>query len=144
MNLLIRRFIAHTLDSIIVGLPAGLLFFGLNLSRFFLNLLPFVNLPGRGFWVFQANTALLLMVYEGISLYLFQTTLGKALMGLRVINLDGGASSFRLLGRTVLKAVVSQSSVWFLGLISLYIALRSDGYSSLPDAVMRTEIRRVD
>lgn len=144
MNLLIRRLVAHVIDSLIVTIPFSALFFSLNLSRFLLNLLPFINLPGRGFWVFQANSVVLLMAYELIAFYLFKTTVGKSLMRIRLVSVDPVPSRFRLLGRTVLKALVSQSDLWFLGLISLYLAWTSQGRSSLYDQLMRTEIRHVD
>jgi len=144
MSKTLRRFIAHVIDALLVGLPISVLFFGLNVLRFFINLLPFIQLPGRSFFAFQANTVVVLMVYEMIALSLFKTTVGKSLMKLRIQTLDQGVSKFRILMRSALKALVSQSALVLLLIVSIYLMFKSQGTSSLYDMMMRTEIVDVD
>ncbi len=144
MSRTLRRLIAHIIDSLLVGLPIHVLFFGLNIARFIINLIPFIQLPGRSFFAFQANTIIVLMIYEIIALSLFNTTIGKSLMKLRIRPLDASVSKFRIVVRSVFKAVISQSALFILMIVSIYLMFKSDGKSSLYDMMMRTEIVDVD
>ena len=144
MSRIVRRLLAHIIDALLVGIPISLLLFSLNLVRFFINLLPFIQLPGRTFFAFQANTVLFLMAYEMIALSLFKTTVGKSLMNLRIQTLDYSHSRFRIIVRSALKALVSQSALFILLIVSVIMMFRSEGTSSLYDMMMRTEIVDVD
>jgi hypothetical protein len=144
MSRTVRRLLAHIIDALLVGIPISLLFFSFNVLRFIINLLPFIQLPGRTFFAFQANTVLFLMVYEMIALSLFKTTIGKSLMNLRITSVDFGTSRFRIIVRSALKALVSQSALFILLIVSVIMMFRSEGKSSLYDMMMRTEMVDVD
>jgi uncharacterized RDD family membrane protein YckC len=85
----IKRLIAYIIDSIIVGAAAAILFGIALFPVFIVNPFSFVNV-----FSFPFAMGLLYILYFPIAETVYGATLGKRLMGLRVVTKTGGKPSF--------------------------------------------------
>lgn len=144
MELLIKRIIAHFIDSVLVGIPSFVFNLIFSIFRVLLSILPFMGWLNQPFWRFQLTSTLFFVIYEIIALTVFKTTIGKSLMRLKVRTIDLPSSNFRLVLRSLFKALFTNMFFWVFSLISLLIILTQDSKSSLHDRLARTEVYNVD
>ena len=144
MELLIKRIIAHLIDSVLVGIPSFVFNLIFSLFRILLSILPFMGWLNHPFWRFQLTSTVFFVIYEIIALSVFKTTIGKSLMRLKVRTIDLPSSNFRLVLRSLFKALFTNMFFWIFSLISVLIILMQDSRSSLHDRLARTEVYNVD
>lgn len=144
MELLIKRIIAHIIDSVIVGIPSLVFNMIFALIRILFSILPFMGWLNQPFWRFQFTSTIFFVIYEIIALTVFKTTIGKSLMRLKVRTIDLPSSNFRLILRSLFKGLFTNMFFWIFSLISLLIILTQDAKSSLHDRLARTEVYNVD
>ena len=144
MELLIKRIIAHLIDSVLVGIPSFVFNLIFSVFRILLSILPFMGWLNQPFWRFQLTSTIFFVIYEIIALSVFKTTIGKSLMRLKVRTVDLPSSNFRLILRSLFKALFTNMFFWVFSLISLLIILTQDAKSSLHDRLARTEVYNVD
>lgn len=133
MELLIRRAIAWFIDSLIVMIPTTIVVLVFGLLKLILSVLPILSVFSNFIWL-SAFGFIFYMIYEVTSLLIFQTTIGKALVGIQVRDNQGLIlEPSAILLRSFIK-VLSMSGyfVWLL-FINVGVMLIKDESISLHD-----------
>jgi len=142
MDLIARRAIAFIIDSIIVGVPTFLISSIFVVSRFLLSvLLPFISRPSH------ATTMMIIgfviyCTYETIAMYVFNTTIGKLAMELRVSGTQtrGYTDFWTIFLRSILKVLSLVSTFSILLVFNLLYIFIKDEHKSIHDLVAKTSV----
>ena len=86
MELFIKRAFAFIIDALIVGIPSSMVSLIFLIIRGILSYIPILNILSRFIWVSMIGFVFFL-VYEVGCMILFGNTLGKKLVGLRVLGM---------------------------------------------------------
>ena len=136
MKLFTNRVIALIIDSLLIGIPVGILEMAFSLIRWILSWLPFLH-----HFRFLFSTSFLFVIvyalYEAAMIYFAGGTGGKLIMKLEVEKEHGSLSFGDCLIRGVMKAFSLQ--IWILGEFSAIFAY-SDQHSSLHDRIAGTSV----
>ncbi len=116
-NALTNRLLAAMIDLILVGVPVYVIKMIFSFLGWFISWIPVLRWFGwlfyTGYLMFFAYAA-----YEIIMMEVFQTTVGKKIMGVRVQSQNGLPLTTR---QCVIRGVAKAASIhWFWGLAAVY------------------------
>lgn len=135
-DLWLRRVLAFVIDVIIVGIVAGLLALLLAFPYLF-SALP--NSPYFGFWGFWVGGIIFLIVaaYFVLAEAFWGRTLGKEVMGLKVVRTDGKPMD---LGASLLRNISKVHWVLLLLDVVVGLAMHGDGRQKFSDRLAGTTV----
>lgn len=141
MELFIKRVFAFIIDSLIVGIPSSIVSLVFLIIRGILSYIPILNILSRLIWVSMIGFVFFLL-YEVICMSIFGNTVGKRLVGLRVLGLKkkGEVDFWAVLLRSFVKIASISGPFSFLLLVNGLIMLLRDEHKSLHDFVSETSV----
>jgi uncharacterized RDD family membrane protein YckC len=141
MELVIKRLLAFIIDGLIISVPTLILTILFGILRLIISLIPIIRVI-RGLFAISAIGITLFFIYEVVSMYFFQTTLGKKLVGLEVLGLrpHGEVDIWTILLRSFVKAVSISGPLAFLTVINGIYMLVKDEHSSVHDIIAGSSV----
>ena len=141
MELVIKRLLAFIIDGLIISVPTLILTIIFGILRLIISLIPIIRVI-RGIFAISAIGITLFFFYEVVSMVLFQTTLGKKLVGLEVLGLrpHGKVDIWTILLRSFVKAVSISGPLAFLTVINGIYMLVKDEHSSVHDIIAGSSV----
>jgi uncharacterized RDD family membrane protein YckC len=141
MELAVKRLIAFIIDGLIISVPTLILTIIFGILRLIISLIPIVRVI-RSFFAISAIGIILFFVYEVISMYLFQTTIGKRVVGLEVLGLQtkGEVDIWTILLRSFVKAISITGPLAFLTVINGVYMLMKDEHGSIHDVIAGSSV----
>jgi uncharacterized RDD family membrane protein YckC len=141
MELVIKRLLAFIIDGLIISVPTLILTIIFGILRLIISLIPIIRVI-RGLFAISAIGITLFFFYEVVSMVLFQTTLGKKLVGLEVLGLrpHGKVDIWTILLRSFVKAVSISGPLAFLTVINGIYMLVKDEHSSVHDIIAGSSV----
>lgn len=140
MELFVKRGFAFIIDYLFVMIPTALFVIVFGLIKLILSVIPILNVLSDFIWLSSIGFVFYLL-YEIISLAVFQTTIGKALMRLKIKQKD----SKRLDGWTiVLRSLIKVASItgylfWVI-IINMLLILGKNEHRSIHDWIAGTSV----
>ena len=142
MELFIKRGLAWLIDAFIVMIPTSIVVLVFGLLKFILSLLPILSTLSNFIWL-SAIGFFFYMIYEVTSLLIFQTTIGKALLKIKVRDVHGGyLEPSAIIIRSFLKVLSTSGYFAWLLLINLGVMLIKDESLSLHDYLAGSKVWR--
>jgi uncharacterized RDD family membrane protein YckC len=141
MELAVKRLLAFIIDGLIISVPTLILTIIFGILTLIISLIPIIRVI-RGFFAISAIGITLFFFYEVVSMYLFQTTLGKKLVGLEVLGLrpHGEVDIWTILLRSFVKAVSISGPLAFLTVINGIYMLIKDEHGSIHDIIAGSSV----
>lgn len=141
MELFIKRAFAFIIDALIVGIPSSMVSLIFLIIRGILSYIPILNILSRFIWVSMIGFVFFL-VYEVGCMILFGNTLGKKLVGLRVLGMKkkGKVDLWSVLLRSFVKVASFSGPFSFLLIINVLIMILRDEHKSLHDYVSESSV----
>jgi len=141
MELAVKRLIAFVIDGLIISVPTLILTVLFGILRLIISLIPIIRVI-RGLFAISAIGITLFFFYEVVSLYIFQTTIGKKVVGLEVLGLQpkGEPDIWTILLRSFIKAVSITGPLAFLTVINGIYMLVRDEHSSIHDVIAGSSV----
>jgi len=128
----IKRIVALIIDSVLVGIATTVLLMAIFFPVFFTNPTKFFNLLS-----FPFAMGLFYILYFSLAETIYGSTLGKGILGLRVIAVDGGRPSFE-------KALIRNLSkiYWIFLILDLIVGLlvSKDPHQKYSDLIAGTTV----
>jgi uncharacterized RDD family membrane protein YckC len=141
MELAVKRLIAFIIDGLIISVPTLILTVLFGILRLIVSLIPIVRVI-RGFFAISAIGIFLFFVYEVVCMYLFQSTVGKKIVGLEILGLQqrGESDIWTILLRSFVKAVSISGPLAFLTFINGIYMLVKDEHGSIHDIIAGSSV----
>lgn len=141
MELVVKRLLAFIIDGLIISVPTLILTILFGILRLIISLIPIIRVI-RGLFAISAIGITLFFIYEVVSMYIFQTTLGKKLVGLEVLGLrpHGKVDIWTILLRSFVKAVSISGPLAFLSVINGIYMLVKDEHGSVHDIIAGSSV----
>lgn len=141
MELVVKRLLAFIIDGLIISVPTIILTILFGILRLIISLIPIIRVI-RGIFAISAIGITLFFFYEVVSMVLFQTTLGKRIVGLEVLGLrpHGEVDIWTILLRSFVKAVSISGPLAFLTVINGIYMLVKDEHSSIHDIIAGSSV----
>jgi len=141
MELAVKRLIAFVIDGLIISVPTLILTVLFGILRLIISLIPVIRVI-RGLFAISAIGITLFFFYEAVSLYIFQTTIGKKVVGLEVLGLQpkGEPDIWTILLRSFVKAVSITGPLAFLTVINGIYMLVRDEHGSIHDVIAGSSV----
>lgn len=141
MELVVKRLLAFIIDGLIISVPTIILTILFGILRLIISLIPIIRVI-RGIFAISAIGITLFFFYEVVSMVLFQTTLGKRIVGLEVLGLrpHGEVDIWTILLRNFVKAVSISGPLAFLTVINGIYMLVKDEHSSIHDIIAGSSV----
>ena len=141
MELAVKRLIAFVIDGLIISVPTLILTVLFGILRLIISLIPIIRVI-RGLFAISAIGITLFFFYEAVSLYIFQTTIGKKVVGLEVLGLQpkGEPDIWTILLRSFIKAVSITGPLAFLTVINGIYMLVRDEHGSIHDVIAGSSV----
>jgi uncharacterized RDD family membrane protein YckC len=141
MELAGKRLIAFIIDGLVISIPTLILTILFGILRLIISVIPIIRVF-RGLFAISAIGITLFFFYEVVSMYLFQTTLGKKLVGLEVLGLrpHGEVDIWTILLRSFIKAVSISGPLAFLTVINGIYMLIRDEHGSIHDVIAGSSV----
>lgn len=141
MELAVKRLIAFVIDGLIISVPTLILTVLFGILRLIISLIPIIRVI-RGLFAISAIGITLFFFYEAVSLYIFQTTIGKKVVGLEVLGLQpkGEPDIWTILLRSFVKAVSITGPLAFLTVINGIYMLVRDEHGSIHDVIAGSSV----
>ncbi len=141
MELAVKRLIAFVIDGLIISVPTLILTVLFGILRLIISLIPVIRVI-RGLFAISAIGITLFFFYEVVSLYIFQTTIGKKVVGLEVLGLQpkGEPDIWTILLRSFVKAVSITGPLAFLTVINGIYMLVRDEHGSIHDVIAGSSV----
>ncbi len=141
MELAVKRLIAFVIDGLIISVPTLILTVLFGILRLIISLIPIIRVI-RGLFAISAIGITLFFFYEVVSLYIFQTTIGKKVVGLEVLGLQpkGEPDIWTILLRSFIKAVSITGPLAFLTVINGIYMLVRDEHGSIHDVIAGSSV----
>lgn len=141
MELAIKRLIAFAIDGLIISIPTLILTIVLGILRLIISLIPIVRVL-RGLFAISAIGITLFFFYEVICMFLFQTTVGKRIVGLEVLGLQpkGEPDIWTILLRSFVKAISITGPLAFLTVVNGIYMIVKDEHSSIHDMIAGSSV----
>lgn len=141
MELAVKRLIAFVIDGLIISVPTLILTVLFGILRLIISLIPIIRVI-RGLFAISAIGITLFFFYEVVSLYIFQTTIGKKVVGLEVLGLHpkGEPDIWTILLRSFIKAVSITGPLAFLTVINGIYMLVRDEHGSIHDVIAGSSV----
>lgn len=142
MTLTLRRALGFIIDSLMVWIPLSIVAVVFFITRTILSWIPILNWFTFLFSLSSATFAFFFL-YDFLSMVVFNTTIGKTAMMIKVVNEDGhpltlGQKFLRSLLRAIQFTIVGQT-FWFINLG--IIVLRGE-QTSIHDLIVGTRVWR--
>ena len=141
MELAIKRLIAFIIDGLIISVPTLILTVLFGILRLIISLIPIVRVI-RGFFAISFIGIFLFFIYEVVSMFLFQTTIGKKVVGLEILGLQprGEVDIWTILLRSFVKAISISGPLAFLTVINGIYMLVKDEHGSIHDIIAGSSV----
>lgn len=141
MELAIKRLIAFAIDGLIISIPTLILTIVLGILRLIISLIPIVRVL-RGLFAISAIGITLFFFYEVICMFLFQTTIGKRIVGLEVLGLQpkGEPDIWTILLRSFVKAISITGPLAFLTVVNGIYMIVKDEHGSIHDIIAGSSV----
>jgi uncharacterized RDD family membrane protein YckC len=140
MELFVKRGFAFIIDYLIIMLPTTIVVIVFGVIKLLLSVIPILNRLSDLIWLSSIGF-LFYLLYEIIALTLFQTTIGKALMGLRIRQNDQRPLDlWTILLRSFLKVLFVTGYFFWMIIINMLIALGHNQHKSLHDLIAGTSV----
>lgn len=141
MELAVKRLIAFVIDGLIISVPTLILTVLFGILRLIISLIPIVRVI-RGLFAISAIGITLFFIYEVVSMFIFQTTIGKKLVGLEVLGLQpkGETDIWTILLRSFIKAISITGPLAFLTVINGIYMLVRDEHGSIHDVIAGSSV----
>ncbi len=141
MELAVKRFIAFVIDGLIISVPTLILTILFGILRLIISLIPFVRVL-RGLFMISAIGIVLFFFYEVVCMFLFQSTIGKKIVGLEVLGLQpkGEPDIWTILLRSFVKAISISGPLAFLSIINVIYMIIKDEHGSIHDLVAGSSV----
>ncbi len=141
MELAIKRLIAFAIDGLIISIPTLILTILFGILRLIISLIPIVRVL-RGLFAISAIGITLFFFYEVICMFLFQTTVGKRIVGLEVLGLQpkGEPDIWTILLRSFVKAISITGPLAFLTVVNGIYMIVKDEHSSIHDMIAGSSV----
>ena len=141
MELAVKRLIAFVIDGLIISVPTLILTVLFGILRLIISLIPIIRVI-RGLFAISAIGITLFFIYEVVSMYIFQTTIGKKIVGLEVLGLQpkGEPDIWTILLRSFVKAVSITGPLAFLTVINGIYMLVRDEHGSIHDVIAGSSV----
>lgn len=141
MELAVKRLIAFIIDGLIISVPTLILTVLFGILRLIISLIPIVRVI-RGFFAISAIGIILFFIYEVVCMFLFQTTIGKRIVGLEVLGLQskGEVDIWTILLRSFVKAISISGPLAFLTVINGVYMLAKDEHGSIHDIIAGSSV----
>jgi uncharacterized RDD family membrane protein YckC len=140
MELFVKRGFAFIIDYLIIMLPTTIVVIVFGVIKLLLSIIPILNRLSDLIWLSSIGF-LFYLLYEVIALTLFQTTIGKALMGLRIRQNDQQPLElWTILLRSFLKVLFVTGYFFWMIIINMLIALGHNQHKSLHDLIAGTSV----
>jgi uncharacterized RDD family membrane protein YckC len=112
-----------------------------GILRLIISLIPIIRVI-RGLFAISAIGITLFFIYEVVSMYIFQTTIGKKVVGLEVLGLQpkGEPDIWTILLRSFIKAVSITGPLAFLTVINGIYMLVRDEHGSIHDVIAGSSV----
>lgn len=141
MELAVKRLIAFIIDGLIISVPTLILTILFGILRLIISLIPIVRVI-RGFFAISAIGIFLFFIYEVVCMFLFQTTIGKKIVGLEILGLQprGEADIWTILLRSFVKAISISGPLAFLTVVNGIYMLVKDEHRSIHDIIAGSSV----
>lgn len=141
MELAIKRLIAFAIDGLIISIPTLILTIVLGILRLIISLIPIVRVL-RGLFAISAIGITLFFFYEVVCMFLFQTTIGKRIVGLEVLGLQpkGEPDIWTILLRSFVKAISITGPLAFLTVVNGIYMIVKDEHGSIHDMIAGSSV----
>lgn len=141
MELAIKRLIAFAIDGLIISIPTLILTIVLGILRLIISLIPIVRVL-RGLFAISAIGITLFFFYEVVCMFLFQTTIGKRIVGLEVLGLQpkGEPDIWTILLRSFVKAISITGPLAFLTVVNGIYMIVKDEHGSIHDIIAGSSV----
>lgn len=141
MELAVKRLIAFIIDGLIISVPTLILTVLFGILRLIISLIPIVRVI-RGFFAISFIGIFLFFIYEVVSMFLFQTTIGKKVVGLEILGLQprGEVDIWTILLRSFVKAISISGPLAFLTVINGIYMLVKDEHGSIHDIIAGSSV----
>lgn len=142
MTLTLRRVIGFGIDSLLVGIPLSVIALVFWVLRILLMWIPIFNIFSALFSIAWASFSVFFL-YDFLSMLLFNTTVGKMAMRIKVVMHDGSQLTLK---QKVLRSLLRALQFSFIGfglvMINLgVVVLRGENWS-LHDLIVGTQVWR--
>jgi uncharacterized RDD family membrane protein YckC len=141
MELAVKRLIAFAIDGLIISIPTLILTILFGILRLIISLIPIVRVL-RGLFAISAIGITLFFFYEVICMFLFQTTVGKRIVGLEVLGLQpkGEPDIWTILLRSFVKAISITGPLAFLTVVNGIYMIVKDEHGSIHDIIAGSSV----
>lgn len=142
MTLTLRRAIGFGIDCLIVGIPLSIIAIVFIVLRIILSWIPIFNVFAALFSVAWASFSVF-FIYDFFSMVLFNTTIGKMAMNLKVITDNGQPLTItQKLVRSLLRALQFSFVGYVFIMLNLGVVVLRGEHFSLHDVIVRTQVWR--
>jgi uncharacterized RDD family membrane protein YckC len=141
MELVVKRFIAFIIDGLIISIPTLILTILFGILRLLISLIPIIRVF-RNLFAISAIGITLFFIYEVVCMFIFNTTIGKKVVGLEVLGLqkEGESDIWTVLLRSFIKAISISGPLAILTVINGIYMLLKDEHGSIHDLIAGSSV----